>query len=102
MLVVSEAAKITLKLVLETLLEEEREEKHEFEGVPDDELGLRLGVSASQNIAFRLDRKGEDDEVVRYEGMNVLLIDRQLARVVDGAVLDCVDTASGPRLMISR
>ncbi len=102
MLEVSEAAKITLKLVLETLLEEEREEKHEFAGVPDQELGLRLGVSASQNIAFRLDRVREDDEVVGHEGMNVLLIDPELARIVEGAVLDCVDTPSGPRLTISR
>lgn len=102
MLEVSEAAKITLKLVLETLLEEEREEKHEFDGVPDNELGLRLGVSASQNIAFRLDRIREGDQIVRYEGANVLLIDPELARLVDGAVLDCVDTPSGPRLTISR
>lgn len=102
MLEVSEAAKITLKLVLETLLAEEREEKREFDDVPDDELGLRLGVSASQNIAFRLDRKREDDQIVRHDGMNVLLVDPQLARVVDGAILDCVDTPSGPRLTISR
>ena len=98
----SEAAKITLKLVLETLLEEEREERHEFAGVPDQELGLRLGVSASQNIAFRLDRIREGDQIVRYEGANVLVIDPELARMVDGAVLDCVDTPAGPRLMISR
>lgn len=102
MIAVSEAARITLKMVLETLLEEEREEKHQFADVPAEQLGLRLGISASQNIAFRLDCVRKGDQVVRYEGANVLLVDEQLAKLLEGAVLDCTDTPSGPRLTISR
>lgn len=102
MIAVSEAAKITLEMVLETLLEEERSESGEFAGVPSEELGLRLGLSASQNVAFRLDRRREGDQVVKHESKNVLLIDSGMAERFDGATLDCVDTPSGPRLTISR
>ena len=102
MIDVSEAAKVTLRMVLETLLEEEREERHRFEGVPESELGLRLGISASGNIAFKLDRIQDGDEVVRHEGENVLLVDVEMSRRFDGAVLDCLDTPAGPRLCISR
>jgi len=31
-----------------------------------------------------------------------LLIDEQLSPIVDGAVVDCIDTPEGPRLTITK
>lgn len=92
-------------MVRRTLLEERRESGGSVnipQDVPDKQLGLRLGLSASQNIAFKLDRCGEGDQAVQYRGVSILFVDKDLAKVVDGATLDCVDTESGPRLMLCR
>ena len=48
-----------------------------------------------------LDREAEGDQVVEHEGVKVLLVDSDLAPVVDGKTLDVEDTAEGPRLVIS-
>jgi Fe-S cluster assembly iron-binding protein IscA len=105
LLKVTEAAKITLKLVRDTLVEERRESGNSDESlkdVPEKQLGLRLGLSRSQNIAFKLGIQDESDQVVQYEGQDILFVDQEMGKLLDGATLDCVDTKDGPRLMICR
>jgi len=62
---------------------------------------LRL-VRETQGFSLRLDKEGAGDEVVESEGATILLIDEQLGPIVDGAVVDCIDTPEGPRLTITK
>ena len=62
---------------------------------------LRL-VREAQGFSLRLDKEGAGDEVVESEGATILLIDEQLSPIVDGAVVDCIDTPEGPRLTITK
>lgn len=62
---------------------------------------LRL-VREAQGFSLRLDKEGAGDEVVESEGATILLIDEQLSPLVDGAVVDCIDTPEGPRLTITK
>jgi Fe-S cluster assembly iron-binding protein IscA len=62
---------------------------------------LRL-VRETQGFSLRLDKEGAGDEVVESEGATILLIDEQLSPIVDGAVVDCIDTPEGPRLTITK
>ena len=101
MIRVSQAAKVTLKLLLEALVEERVETDPGFNRSKQD-IGLRLFLSPSQNITFGLDHIRPGDEVVQFEGANVLLVDKEMSRVLAGSRLDCVDTPAGPRLTVSR
>jgi Fe-S cluster assembly iron-binding protein IscA len=65
------------------------------------EQALRL-IREAQGFSLQLDTASADDEVVESEGTNILLIDEQLSPIVDGAVVDCVDTPEGPRLTITK
>lgn len=62
---------------------------------------LRL-VREAQSFSLRLDKESAGDEVVESEGTTILLIDEQLSPIVDGAVVDCIDTPEGPRLTITK
>jgi len=62
---------------------------------------LRL-VREAQGFSLRLDKESAGDEVVESEGATILLIDEQLSPIVDGAVVDCIDTPEGPRLTITK
>lgn len=62
---------------------------------------LRL-VREAQGFSLHLDKESAGDEVVESEGATILLIDEQLSPIVDGAVVDCIDTPEGPRLTITK
>jgi Fe-S cluster assembly iron-binding protein IscA len=62
---------------------------------------LRL-VREAQGFSLRLDKESAGDEVVESEGATILLVDEQLSPIVDGAVVDCIDTPEGPRLTITK
>jgi Fe-S cluster assembly iron-binding protein IscA len=49
-------------------------------------------------IGLAIDREAEGDEVVEHDGRPLLAIDSDLARELDGAKIDLVDTPEGPRL----
>ena len=62
---------------------------------------LRL-VREAEGFSLQLDNESASDEVVESEGTKILLIDEQLGPIVDGAVVDCIDTPEGPRLTITK
>ena len=69
---------------------------------PEEQQSLRIAPSGSGELSLMLDQPSEDDEVVLQEGRAVLLLDPQVAQVLDGSTLDAVVTAEGPRLSLNR
>lgn len=89
MITVTDSAKKLLKKVLLTHTD-------------DPSIVLRLSLKAPEQFGFVLDNEAEGDQVVEYKGSKVLLVDPDLAPVVDEATLDVQDTPEGPKLVVSK
>lgn len=100
MLEVSEAAEITLGMILDTLVSEAGagREGATAEGAN----GLRVGLSGAGGIALRLDGPRVDDSILTLPGGGILLIDKTMREATQDCVLDCLDTDKGPRLMLLK
>jgi len=60
--------------------------------------GLRLSKSESDRFALNIDVEEPGDQVVKYEGSKVLLVDKELASALQRTTIDIEDTPEGPRL----
>lgn len=63
---------------------------------------LRLAADDDDEFKLVVDHARPGDTVVEHRGATVLLIESELAEGLDGAVIDCTPSASGPQLVISR
>jgi Fe-S cluster assembly iron-binding protein IscA len=68
----------------------------------DTEMGLRLVLESAGRLGLVLDREGVGDQIVEHEGAKVLLVEPELAPVVDGITLDVQDTANGTKLVVTK
>jgi Fe-S cluster assembly iron-binding protein IscA len=87
MLTVTEAAKQRLK---ETLLA----------NTDDQDAGLRLKMKSPGELGLVLDRQSPADSVVEYEGLKVLLVEHEIADLLQTATLDVQNTSNGTKLAI--
>jgi len=87
MLTVTEAAKDKL---MEALLA----------NTDDQEVGLRLSMEPPGKLGLMLDRESPGDSVVEHEGLKLLLVEHEVAELLQEATLDVQDTPDGPTLTI--
>jgi|SwirhisoilCB2_FD_contig_81_1368820_length_423_multi_15_in_0_out_0_1 hypothetical protein len=74
-------------------------------GVNDDQMGLRLALtsdSGQPQLGLVLDAPKEGDQIIEYEGKNVLMVSEPVAAQFDGVTLDTTDTPEGKRLTLIR
>jgi len=89
MIGVTERAKEVLKEILDN--------KVDYPGA-----GLRLTDSTeSGHLALKIDVEEPGDQVVKHEGLKVLLVEERLSTSLDGIVLDVEDTPDGKQLVVS-
>ena len=63
----------------------------------------RLRLTGNRtNLGMGVDIELPSDEVVKYQGKNILVVDRSLAGSLKGIVLDVDDTPQGPQLVIDE
>jgi hypothetical protein len=87
MLTVTENAKKELKEILLAA------------GAGSDE-GLRLFPTETDSYVLGLDTEMSADQVVDYQGYKVLLVGVEYYRLLDGKILDCLDTEDGITLIV--
>jgi Fe-S cluster assembly iron-binding protein IscA len=68
----------------------------------DPQGGLRLLVSSPGEFGLSTDMEMSGDQVVEYEGVKVLLVEKGLADSLDGITLDIENTLEGPKLVVVR
>jgi Fe-S cluster assembly iron-binding protein IscA len=85
MLAVTERAKQELKKILATHVDYPM-------------AGLRLRRFESDRFALSIDVEEPGDQVVKHEGVKVLLVEKELASALQGTIIDIEDTPEGPRL----
>ena len=66
----------------------------------DPEIGLRLTVESPQQFGLVIDSEGIGDQVVKHEGLKVLLVKPELVTLLDKATIDTKETPEGPNLVI--
>ena len=88
MLAVTDPAKQELKIIL-------------FGKVDHPLAGIRL-IRCEQPDSFGLtiDIEISGDEVVKYDGSKVLIVDHELSKDLDGNILDIEDAAQGNNLVV--
>ena len=68
----------------------------------DPEDGLRLTVTEPGRYGIVVDKEQEGDQVVQHEGAKMLLIDEEVAGLLEEKTIDCLETTEGgPRLVLS-
>ena len=67
----------------------------------DPEAGVRL-IGRSGKLGVVLDKAAEGDQVIEHEGFKVLLVEQELAGILDEATLDVQDTPDGTGLVVSK
>lgn len=85
MIEVSDVAKKELKRMLS-------------ENTTDPAVVLRLTASEEGGLGLILDNEAAGDNVFKHEGISVLVIENELAGVLNGVSIDMEDTAEGPML----
>ena len=63
---------------------------------------LRLLVSSPGEFGLSPDTEMPGDQVVKHEGVKVLLVEEGLAKSLDGMTFDVEDTPEGPKLTIVK
>ena len=61
---------------------------------------LRLMDRGEGNLGLGIDIEFPGDELVRYDGSTVLVVEHGLARSLRGITLDVDDTATGPEIVV--
>jgi len=87
MLTVTESAKQKLRQTLIT-------------NTNDQEAGLRLTMEPPGQLGLVLDRESPNDSLIEHEGLKVLIVDHELAELLQEATIDVQDTHDGPKLTI--
>jgi Fe-S cluster assembly iron-binding protein IscA len=87
MLAVTERAKQELKRIL-------------ADKVDNPQGGLRLRVSNPGEFGLSIDTEMPGDQVVKYEGAKVLLVEEGLATSLKGVIIGVEDTPEGPKLAV--
>lgn len=64
------------------------------------EEGLRLFPTETDNYLLGLDTEMSADQVVHYEGYKVLLVGIEYYRLLDGKIIDCLNTKEGFTLFV--
>ena len=65
---------------------------------PDE--GLRLFPTETDKYILGLDTEMSADQVVDYEGYMILLVGIEYYRLLDGKIIDCLDTENGMTLFV--
>jgi Fe-S cluster assembly iron-binding protein IscA len=65
---------------------------------PDE--GLRLFPTETEKYILGLDAEMSADQVVNYDGYKVLLVGIEYYRLLDGKILDCLNTENGITLFV--
>ena len=70
----------------------------------DPEVGIRLILSPSipNRIEMVLEKDKEGDQVVESEGVKILLLDPEIAQLLEGMVIDYEETPQGGKFTISK
>jgi Fe-S cluster assembly iron-binding protein IscA len=66
----------------------------------DDAATLRLVPQPGGRLGISLDRPGDSDQRVELGGETILVVSPGVADMLDGSVIDVLETADGPRLTI--
>lgn len=61
--------------------------------------GLRLVNRGQSELGLGVDIELPGDQVVKYDGLKVLLVEHRLAKRLKGVTLDIDDTPDGPQLV---
>ena len=69
------------------------------EGAPDD-AAIRL-VAQPQGLGMAVDTPNDDDHTITHDGRVILLVDDQVANMLDGRTMDLQETEQGTALAIS-
>lgn len=67
-----------------------------------DDVMLRLFTTDDGKLAIAPDTPLDGDQVIEHKGTSVLLVGWELFGTVEELLIDCVDTAEGRKLRISR
>ena len=67
----------------------------------ESDMALRLIPQSGGRLALALDRPGEGDEAIEAAGETLLVVAPQVAALLDGSVIDVLETTEGPRLTIN-
>ena len=68
----------------------------------DPALVLRLMPGSEGHMGLMLSEEEPGDQVVKHQGIKVLLVPSELAAAVDGITLDVEDAGDGPKLVVLR
>lgn len=63
---------------------------------------LRLGFSPEGKPVLGWDEPQKKDQAIEHEEETVLVVDKSTGQLLEGAVMDVVDTPQGPRLSLSK
>jgi len=69
------------------------------EGAPD-EAAIRL-VAQPQGLGMAVDTPNDGDQTIEHDGRVVLLVDEQVAGMLEGRTMDLQETEQGTALAIS-
>ena len=85
--------------VSESALEELKKALDAAGSEPDE--GLRLMVTGPDQLGLGVDVERPGDKVYEHDGAKVLLVDENIAELVDDLSLDVNETEQGPQLTMS-
>lgn len=72
------------------------------ENAPDPSVVLRLTANEQGQLGLVMDKMEEGDNVVEYEGANIMVIEDHLASHLEGISLEVEDTPEGPSLLLTQ
>lgn len=96
MINVTEAAKQILKDILDDAV---RQHPNLADGAP--EPGLRLLIE-EDGASFALDYPGSGDEVIVFDGKNLLIVSPDIAEILGDSTVDIIQSPEGDQLSIQR
>jgi Fe-S cluster assembly iron-binding protein IscA len=72
-----------------------------LENQTTEETTLRLVPQPGGRLGIALDQQGAEDESIEAAGETVLVVAPDVAAMLDGSVIDVLETAQGPKLTIT-
>jgi Fe-S cluster assembly iron-binding protein IscA len=69
-------------------------------GIDEPGLGVRLSSGTPGKFELVADQPRDEDQVVQHGGLNVLLVEREISDMLDGATLDYREADAGLRFVI--
>jgi len=68
----------------------------------DPDIGLRLEAAATGGLGLLPDHERPGDQIIKYAGEKVLLVDDRLSEALTGALIDCKRVGKETQLVIGR